>query len=107
MKTQELFNKFVNGESKGKASSVFIDNNIVYSYGYHFPLALRINHRDGFKFIVNKSKYSITTSKQQTWLKWKINDSQILSYMTTEELKDFIRENDGKELKEIVLNKLV
>ena len=107
MKTIELCEKFVNGKSEGKCSSVFIKGNVIYSYGYHFPMAFRINDSNGFKFVVNKSKYSRSTSRQQSWLKCNINDSEVLCEMDTNELKRFIDENNGKEVKELILNKLV
>ena len=50
-------------------SSVFTDRNgNVYSYGYHYPLAFKI---DGLNFI-NVAGYSSTTAKHIAWAKWAI-----------------------------------
>ena len=40
---------------------MFIEGDTLYSYGYHFPLAKRVEGG----FWVNPDRYSVTTSKQQ------------------------------------------
>jgi len=62
----ELVGKFVNGAERGKASHMFIDGDIIYSYGTHFPLLIRMVNWGGNKFLLNADKYSISTTKQQT-----------------------------------------
>jgi len=47
MKSQEkLIQEFREGATKGRASHMFIEEDILYSYGRHFPLAVRYK-RDG------------------------------------------------------------
>ena len=47
-------------QSQGKACNMFFDSDIIYSYGYHFPIAKHINNN----LILFTSKgYSISTSK--------------------------------------------
>jgi len=57
-----IIREFVNGAQKGYACNMFIDGPILYSYGRHFPLALRL----GVMYVINADKYSITTSHHQT-----------------------------------------
>jgi hypothetical protein len=71
MTNQQIITKFVNGATTGKNSnrSLFIEDDTIYSYGYHFPLARR--NSDG-TFWVNPDKYSVTTSKQQGMVRYAI-----------------------------------
>lgn len=82
MNIKQVMEAFVNGARKGKAASVFIEGDAIYSYGYHFPLAVRTANG----FLVNKDKYSVTTSKQQTFLKQALVGEKV-AFGTTEELK--------------------
>ncbi len=54
----DLGRAFVMGETDAKGSNMFIEGDIIYSYGHHFPIGLRL--RKGF--IVNVDRYSTTTS---------------------------------------------
>uniref|UniRef100_A0A6M3LLS3 Uncharacterized protein n=1 Tax=viral metagenome TaxID=1070528 RepID=A0A6M3LLS3_9ZZZZ len=63
MKSQTtLIEEFVNeGATEGDSSHMYIDGDVLYSYGRHFPLLVR---RD-WGFLLNADKYSVTTSKHQ------------------------------------------
>ncbi len=70
-KVSEISDKFAEGLRKGKARAdssfpdgrVFIDGDAIFSFGRHFPIAVKT----GFKQAeVNKDKFSVTTTKQQT-----------------------------------------
>lgn len=61
----ELAEKFAKGATHGKANNTFIDGDTIYSYGYHFPMATRT--KDGF--LVNSSRYSVSTSKHQSYVR--------------------------------------
>lgn len=66
MTTREFINRNfgVNDDKKRWCSSVFKDyNGDIYSYGYHYPLLLKI---DGLAFR-NVSGYSNTTAKHINW----------------------------------------
>lgn len=70
MNHRDLVHAFENGAVKGKSNSMFIDGDVLYSYGYHYPLAVRHpGHEEGkdwgagVQFIVNDTGYSRTTSK--------------------------------------------
>jgi bifunctional DNA-binding transcriptional regulator/antitoxin component of YhaV-PrlF toxin-antitoxin module len=45
-----------------KGSRIFFEGDILYSYGYHFPLAVK--SKNGY--VLNGDKYSVTTSKHQS-----------------------------------------
>jgi hypothetical protein len=61
MNNEQLAHVWAQGDSNRnpKGSNMFIDNNVIYSYGYHFPIA---KHCGDFVLFTNKS-YSNTTSK--------------------------------------------
>jgi hypothetical protein len=59
MKNKEVCELFVNGDNQAKTKNLFIENDVLYSYGYHYPLAVRL--KDGF--ILNPDGYSNTTSQ--------------------------------------------
>lgn len=52
--------------ARGKASSMYYDGNVAYSYGEHFPLAIIT---EPGKVTVNTDKYSSTTSRHQSMLR--------------------------------------
>lgn len=64
-----VLHAWVNEESEsgrnGNESIWFEDLDAVYSYGKHFPLAVRL---ESGKFLVNGDKYSVTTSQHQSEL---------------------------------------
>ncbi len=63
MKRQDtLIQEFIDGATEGEASHMYIDGDVMYSYGSHFPLLVR---RD-WGFILNADKYSSTTSQHQS-----------------------------------------
>lgn len=58
----EVIRRFVkDGATKGKGHNMFIEGNILYDYGHHFPILIR--RPDGL--LMNADKYSVTTSKHQ------------------------------------------
>ena len=54
----ETFNK--QSQSFGKANSLFFEDNTLYSYGRHYPLALFIEPNT---ILINDTGYSVTTGK--------------------------------------------
>jgi hypothetical protein len=62
MTNAQIVNSFVKGATTGKNAqgSLFIEGDTLFSYGYHYPLAKRVEGG----FWVNNEKYSRTTSKQ-------------------------------------------
>ena len=62
MKNKEVVEDFIRGrwiDSKG--SNLFSEGNILYSYGRHFPIAVRLKDC----WVVNNRTYSPTTSAHQ------------------------------------------
>jgi len=59
---RKLIEEFEHGAKEGIASNMFIEDNILYSYGHHFPLLVRFN----WGIIQNADKYSVTTSCHQS-----------------------------------------
>lgn len=55
----DVAKKFADGEIRGRATNMLIEGDVVYSYGYHHPIAKKIS--DG-KFILNSDKASVTTA---------------------------------------------
>jgi len=63
----EVIDAFVNGEDHPyKGHNVFFRDDVLYSYGRHFPLAVR--NVDGM-IVVNGDKSSVSTTKHQTILR--------------------------------------
>jgi hypothetical protein len=73
MTTQEWIAKnynTTNGYEKRFASVMRDSHGTIYSYGYHYPLMLKMG-----KFnIVNVSNYSATTRRHQLWAKQSVDD---------------------------------
>jgi len=58
----ELVERFVkHNATRGRASNMFVDGNTLYSYGYHFPLLVRLD----WGYLQNADRYSQTTSTHQ------------------------------------------
>lgn len=49
-------------KEKGRAGNVFYERGVIYSYGYHFPMA----YIRGGRAFINSSRYSVSTSRQQS-----------------------------------------
>jgi hypothetical protein len=77
---------FVCGE-KAKGNNMFTDGKVIYSYGEHFPIALRLKS-DWYLF--NTDKYSQSTSKHQSYVRREL-DGYIGAECSTSEIKNAIR----------------
>lgn len=62
-RNEEVIRAYLNGQEEGRNGnkSLFFRHGVLYSYGEHFPLAVKCNG----KYIVNGDRYSVTTSKHQ------------------------------------------
>lgn len=63
LKCSELINNFANGATNGKASNLYIEGDVLVNYVT--PIAFRTDEG----IVLNKSKYSVTTSKNQTYIR--------------------------------------
>lgn len=66
----QLVEKFRKGKTSGQCHErrMFIEGRVLYSYGHHFPLAIRYGEgtkRKPYWFLVNGDRYSSTTSGHQ------------------------------------------
>lgn len=75
--------EFAAGKKRGKGSHTFIEGESIYSYGHHFPMASRI----GSGFLMNKEKYSRSTSTHQRHVKNAIGDRKVRARLTTAQLR--------------------
>lgn len=58
----DVAHRFATGIGKRcNGGNVFFDGDTIYSYGYHFPMAIKYNG----KLLFNDQKYSVSTSKHQ------------------------------------------
>jgi hypothetical protein len=64
MNNRDLCTAFAKGATGGKGSNMFIRGAVLFSYGGHWPLAIR--RPDGAVF-VNSGRYSVTTSKHRSY----------------------------------------
>lgn len=60
MKNKNVSKAFAQGE-QAKTKNLFIEGDVIYSYGYHFPLCLRLNNG----FVINSDGYSQTTARHK------------------------------------------
>lgn len=74
MKTnQEVADAWAMGYS-AKSSNMFTDGETIYSYGYHFPIAKKVN---GY-VLFNHTRYSVTTSKHQCHVRRAMRYSNVI-----------------------------
>ena len=100
MKTnQEVAEAWSRGQS-AEGSNLFTDGITIWSYGYHFPIAKKVNGR----ILFNPTYYSSSTSKHQCHVMRAIHDSRrlvfcrdIKSHITNEEkVKGAVKERMAK-----------
>ena len=99
MKHYKIAEEFAYGKTKLKGSRMFIDGDIIYSYGYHFPIAIRLNSPEGFKYIFNSSSYSISTARHKSYVKRVIEEENII--LETSKMDVFKGVKDIKQIKDI------
>ena len=63
---RDLASLFSEGAEKGKGCNMFIDGDTIFSYGYHFPIAKRI---EPDFYIFNSSGYSSSTAKHKSYVR--------------------------------------
>jgi hypothetical protein len=69
----DVYTAYVNGwQNYGRNysnESVYFEGDIIYSYGNHFPMAIRMETNGKTWYLVNGERYSNTTSKHQSNLR--------------------------------------
>jgi len=97
MKNSEVAEEFYWGSKKSEGSHMYVEGNILYSYGSHFPMAVRL--KEGFLW--NPDKYSQSTSSHQSCVKSYIGKEILAEFPTQELIKLIINLNLKDELKSI------
>ena len=69
---------------------MFIEGDTIYSYGKHFPIALRLGNNI---FLVNVDKYSSSTSKHQSYVIGAISDKGSIIECNTQDIVRAIDRN--------------
>jgi len=64
MNNRELCAAFASGATSGRGSNMYIRGDVLFSYGAHWPLAIR---RDGRNALLNSGRRSVTTSRHRTY----------------------------------------
>ena len=96
----EMFSK---GKREGTGNNMFIEGNTSYSYGKHFPMAIRLWQGDSFKFIWNNDKYSPTTSRHQSKVLRAIGKDNVIKEVNTQEMEYY---KNFTEVKEVMVEAL-
>ena len=60
-----LIERFTKGATGGSASNLFIEDDVIYSYGHHFPLAIRKDWGNDIRYLINADRNSVSTSAHQ------------------------------------------
>ena len=76
---KSLADAFARGVTDGKANNLFIERGVLYSYGYHFPIAVTKNG----KTYVNGDRYSPSTARHQSYLRTALNRNGVDWYETS------------------------
>lgn len=94
MTNKNLCLDFVKGAKGGKANSMTIRDNKLYSYSTCICERI-VNERGYYNFIYNATKYSTTTSRHQYYLRYTLygeNVTEVKSVpMYTRELKNLVK----------------
>ena len=110
MNNKEIATAFFNGQKTDDKKSFFVEVingvSIVFSYGYHFPIAIKFN--DGY--LANSDGYSNTTARHKSLILNEIkNELSDNDFKTTNELKvivDKVRYSDIRTKNEIIEAKI-
>jgi hypothetical protein len=112
MKNEQVVEEFLN-DGEGKTKNLYFENKngkmVLYSYGYHFPICIKL--KDGYLF--NIDGYSSTTSRHKGLLARALNFSNfkelekvhVKDLMTSSQLNKVI-DSDVLTKTEIIANKI-
>ena len=77
MKNSVLCERFVNGANEGNGSNMRINNNRLYSYNTCICERF-VNERGYYNFIMNETKYSISTSRHQSYVRYALRNENVI-----------------------------
>lgn len=67
---KEFVERLYTDNDNKRHGNLFYEDNVLYSYGHHYPLCLNLNG----DFIINSDKYSSSTSKQKSCVVQVLNE---------------------------------
>jgi len=105
MKNKDVAELFASGHYLGRTANLIIEENVIYSYGEHFPIAIRLWDGLDFKFIFTTDGYSNTTAKHKNLVLNAIGEKRILKKTTISNIKKYINLN-CTDIKDIMLEAL-
>lgn len=80
---------------KGRASNLYFEGRVMFSYGEHFPLAVIL---DGNRAAVNEDSYSKSTSVHTGAVRFALDQAGYkLEHFSTKDMKDIAYEWRNKE----------
>lgn len=88
MKNEHVINAYIQCNYKIKTKHVFMEKGVLYSYGYHFPIALKL---EGGLYLFNSDGYSNTTARHKGLLKRAVGEDRLIM-VNTEKLKKAIEQ---------------
>lgn len=97
--------QFAEGATEGGAKHFFIEGNVIYSYGHHFPVAIRL---ECGHIVFNKDGYSMTTSRHKNLVRHACDIDGVYSkviFMDTAQMQQIISLN-LKTADEILTHKI-
>jgi hypothetical protein len=131
MKNENVVSEFLrsyDNNEKIKTDNLFFEDSVLYSYGYHYPLCIKVKshnyNNSGYHYFINISGYSATTGKHTGVFcraltgfnlkglieeKKKGNFENIHLIKSTEKLKeiiDFSKYKLNKSVKDLCINDL-
>jgi len=69
IKNYDVAKDFANGESDIEGNNMFSEGNTIYSYGHHFPIAVKVRVLGGGKVaLFNPNSYSNSTAKHKGYV---------------------------------------
>lgn len=126
MKNISVIINFLNEGNKTKAQNLFFEDNVLYSYGYHYPLCIKIKSDIyGYIYFINSDGYSNTTARHTGHLTRELtkglNFSELvkaknkgeypnINFLSTKKLKhliDFAKYNLNKSICQLSENDLI
>ena len=94
LSNKNVCHRFIIGCTHGGSRHLFIEEDVLFSYGSHYPLAIRVKDDDR-EFIINDTKYSQTTTGHRTaFLDECFEDNgKIISHATTKRMLEYVSMN--------------
>lgn len=95
MTNQDVAKNFARGDNKGHTENMYIEGNTIYSYGSHFPIAVRTGKTTevggGEIVLFNSDGYSNTTRRHESHVRSALHNGWYqLIEVPTEILKEYI-----------------